>query len=34
MNLDPFMKYLIWIVVAVILLSGLYLAFKKFGVLA
>jgi len=33
MNLDAFMKYAIWIAVAGILIFGLYLAFKKFGVL-
>jgi hypothetical protein len=34
MNFEIFMKYLIWIVVGVLLLGGLYTAFTKLGILS
>jgi len=34
MKFETFMRYLIWIIVAFILMSGLYLAFTKLGVLS
>jgi len=34
MNFETFMKYLIWIVVGILLLGGLYTAFAKIGILS
>ena len=33
MGLDKFMDNLIWIIIALLLLGGLYLAFTKMGIL-